>query len=108
VRSRDSAPDDSDSASVDLSLGLVDVGDSLDVSVVQVMWVSGWQFGLVLSGLCLPFLLCSSDVHPDPSADTVHALLVPSYSNSLRYPSPKSFAQIPPNRPNHHYHHPTN
>jgi hypothetical protein len=37
VRSRDSAPDDSDSASVDLTLGLVDVGDSLDVSAVQVV-----------------------------------------------------------------------
>lgn len=30
VRSRDSAPDDSDSATVDLPLGLVDVGDTLD------------------------------------------------------------------------------
>jgi len=48
VRSRDSAPDDSDSASVDLTLGLVDVGDSLDVSVVPVMWVGG---NLVWSGL---------------------------------------------------------
>lgn len=36
MRSRDSAPNDSDSASVDLTLGLVDVGDSLDVSVVLV------------------------------------------------------------------------
>jgi hypothetical protein len=49
VRSRDSAPDDSDSASVDLTLGLVDVGDSLDVSAVQVMWVDS---NLVWSGLC--------------------------------------------------------
>ena len=54
MRSRDSAPDDSDSASVDLSLGLVDVGDSLDVSVVQVIWVGEWQFGLVWSLSSLP------------------------------------------------------
>ena len=39
MRSRDSAPDDSDSASVDLSLGLVDVGDSLNVSGVHVVHV---------------------------------------------------------------------
>lgn len=34
VRSRDSAPDDSDSATVDLPLGLVDVGDTLDDKLV--------------------------------------------------------------------------
>jgi len=37
VRSRDSAPDDSDSTAVDLTLGLVDVGDSLVVS-----WFMGY------------------------------------------------------------------
>lgn len=33
VRSRDSAPNDSDSATVDLPLGLVDVGDTLEGQV---------------------------------------------------------------------------
>jgi hypothetical protein len=73
VRSRDSAPDDSDSASVDLTLGLVDVGDSLDVSVVQVMWVGN---NLVGSGLC------PSSIHvlmslPIPQPTSILALLVP-------------------------------
>lgn len=56
MRSRDSAPDNSDSASVDLTLGLVDVGDSLDVSHVHVGFGCGGD--LVWSGLVfgLPFL----------------------------------------------------
>jgi hypothetical protein len=73
VRSRDSAPDDSDSASVDLTLGLVDVGDSLDVSVVQVIWVGG---NLVCSGLCpssIQVLMSLLTLHPT----SVLALLVP-------------------------------
>lgn len=35
MRSRDSAPDDSDSATVDLPLGLVDVGDTLSQVVAS-------------------------------------------------------------------------
>jgi hypothetical protein len=55
VRSRDSAPDDSDSAAVDLTLGLVDVGDSLVVSGI-VGYQGGSEevkglSGLVWSGL---------------------------------------------------------
>ena len=66
MRSRDSAPDDSDSASVDLSLGLVDVGDSLDVSVVHVVLGRG---SLVRSGLglllsSLQFLMPVQIPHP--------------------------------------------
>ena len=65
MRSRDSAPDDSDSASVDLTLGLVDVGDSLYVSVVQVMWVGG---SLVWSDLGLSsFHLLLSSLNPRPT-----------------------------------------
>jgi hypothetical protein len=73
VRSRDSAPDDSDSASVDLTLGLVDVGDSLDVSVVQVMWVGS---NLVGSGLC-PFSIRVLMSLPIPNPTSILALLVP-------------------------------
>jgi hypothetical protein len=73
VRSRDSAPDDSDSASVDLTLGLVDVGDSLDVSVVQVMWVGN---NLVWSGLC-PFSIRVLMPLQIPYPGCILALLVP-------------------------------
>jgi hypothetical protein len=107
VRSRDSAPDDSDSASVDLTLGLVDVGDSLDVSVVQVMWVGN---NLVWSGL-YPFSILVLMSLPIPHPTSILALLVSRQSCSLQdpppYPLPKSHPNRP-NRPDHHYHHPTN
>jgi hypothetical protein len=84
VRSRDSAPDDSDSASVDLTLGLVDVGDSLDVSAVQVMWVGS---SLVWSGLypsSIRVLMPLAIPHPAG----ILVLLVPWQSCSLQDPPP--------------------
>lgn len=71
MRSRDSAPDDSDSATVDLPLGLVDVGDTLSQVVpsgLLVVNTLNLEERLVGSGVSLSALV------PEDSALDVESI----------------------------------
>lgn len=106
--SRDSAPNDSDSASVDLTLGLVDVGDSLDVSWFHVGGVEVWWVGLdwyshdfFLSSLSSIFLLFLRTLvlFKWPILDPASCPVRSSYPSNLTIKRPDQPNPTRPNQP---------
>lgn len=83
VRSRDSAPDDSDSATVNLPLGLVDVGDTLDDKSVIFSNGDAVTTGTVWYAILLP--------RRHLSAYSISSALRPSLFSHLPYTIPTPY-----------------